>query len=277
MKLLFPFAKRFIAGENLEDASEQIINLQEQRFRVALNLVGESGSTREEALNAQNEYLKALKLFPMETLSLSIKPSLLSLNYSIKDCLEYLTPIVEIAHRSNQMIRFDMESSAITDSTIEICQRLNKSFPNVIGLALQANLFRTTDDLVALKSENISIRLVKGAYREDKSIAFISMNEIRDNFLKLADILLSYQSGQDALATHDEAILNSVLSNDGSKKIAFEFLFGVRRDLQKKLNIKHTVGIYLPYGSDWLPYTMRRLSEWKNIKFVAKNLIKERL
>ena len=95
---------------------------------------------------------------------------------------------------------------------------LNKSFPNVIGLALQANLFRTSDDLVALKSENISIRLVKGAYREDKSIAFISMNEIRDNFLKLADILLSYQSGQDALATHDEAILNSILSNDGSRK-----------------------------------------------------------
>ena len=277
MKLLFPFAKRFIAGENLEDASEQIINLQEQRFRVALNLVGESGSTREEALNAQNEYLKALKLFPMETLSLSIKPSLLSLNYSIKDCLEYLTPIVEIAHRSNQKIRFDMESSAITDSTIEICQRLNKNFPNVIGVALQANLFRTSDDLAALKSENISIRLVKGAYREDKSIAFISMNEIRDNFLKLADILLSYQSDQDAVATHDEAILNSILSNDGSTTIAFEFLFGVRRDLQKKLNSKHTVGIYLPYGSDWLPYTMRRLSEWKNIKFVARNLIKERL
>ena len=277
MKLLFPFAKRFIAGENLEDASEQIINLQEQRFRVALNLVGESGSTREEALNAQNEYLKALKLFPMQTLSLSIKPSLLSLNYSIKDCLEYLTPIVEIAHRSNQKIRFDMESSAITDSTIEICQRLNKNFPNVIGVALQANLFRTSDDLAALKSENISIRLVKGAYREEKSIAFISMNEIRDNFLKLADILLSYRSDQDAVATHDEAILNSILSNDGSKKIAFEFLFGVRRDLQKKLNIKHTVGIYLPYGSDWLPYTMRRLSEWKNIKFIARNLIKERL
>ena len=276
MKLLFPFAKRFIAGENLEDASEQIINLQEQRFRVALNLVGESGSTREEALNAQNEYLKALKLFPMETLSLSIKPSLLSLNYSIKDCLEYLTPIVEIAHRSNQKIRFDMESSAITDSTIEICQRLNKNFPNVIGVALQANLFRTSDDLAALKSENISIRLVKGAYREEKSIAFISMNEIRDNFLKLADILLSYQSDQDAVATHDEVILNSILSNDGSTTIAFEFLFGVRRDLQKKLNIKHTVGIYLPYGSDWLPYTMRRLSEWKNIKFVARNLIKER-
>ena len=102
------------------------------------------------------------------------------------------------------------------------------------------------------------------------------MNEIRDNFLKLADILLSYQSDQDAVATHDEVILNSILSNDRSTTIAFEFLFGVRRDLQKKLNSKHTVGIYLPYGSDWLPYTMRRLSEWKNIKFIARNLIKER-
>ena len=277
MKLFFPFAKRFIAGENLEDASEQIAHLEKQGFRVALNLVGESSNTKEEALHAQNEYLKALKLFPRETLSLSIKPSLLNLNHSMKDCLEYLSPIVEIAHHSKQKIRFDMENSAITDSTIEICRRLNGHFPNVIGLALQANLFRTTDDLAALKSENISIRLVKGAYREDKSIAFISNNEIRDNFLKLADILTNDQSDQDAIATHDEVILNSILSSDRDKKIAFEFLFGVRRDLQKKLNNKHSVAIYLPYGSDWLPYTLRRLSEWKNIKFIAKSLIKERL
>jgi len=277
LKLLFPFAKRFIAGENLEDASEQIAHLEKQGFRVALNLVGESSNTKEEALHAQNEYLKALKLFPRETLSLSIKPSLLNLNHSMKDCLEYLSPIVEIAHNSKQKIRFDMENSAITDSTIEICRRLNGHFPNVIGLALQANLFRTTDDLAALKSENISIRLVKGAYREDKSIAFISNNEIRDNFLKLADTLTNDQSDQDAIATHDEVILNSILSSDRDKKIVFEFLFGVRRDLQKKLNTKHTVGIYLPYGNDWLPYTMRRLSEWKNIKFIAKSLIKEKL
>jgi|TARA_B100001750_G_scaffold128174_1_gene101764 proline dehydrogenase len=277
LKLLLPFAKRFIAGENLEDASEQIVSLQEQGFRIALNLVGESGSTSKESLNAQNEYLKALKLFPLETLSLSIKPSLLSLDQSIKDCLDYLTPIVEIAHSSNQKIRFDMENSAITDSTIEICRYLNELYPNVIGVALQANLFRTADDLAALKSENISIRLVKGAYREDKSIAFIRMDEIRDNFLKLANILSNYQSDQDAIATHDEVILSRLLNNDRYKKIVFEFLFGVRRDLQKELNNKHTVGIYIPYGSDWFPYTMRRLSEWKNIKFIARNLLKEKL
>ncbi len=277
MKLLLPFAKRFIAGENLEDASEQIVSLQEQGFRIALNLVGESGSTSKESLNAQNEYLKALKLFPLETLSLSIKPSLLSLDQSIKDCLDYLTPIVEIAHSSNQKIRFDMENSAITDSTIEICRYLNELYPNVIGVALQANLFRTADDLAALKSENISIRLVKGAYREDKSIAFIRMDEIRDNFLKLANILSNYQSDQDAIATHDEVILRRLLNNYRYKKIVFEFLFGVRRDLQKELNNKHTVGIYIPYGSDWFPYTMRRLSEWKNIKFIARNLLKEKL
>lgn len=277
MKLLFPFAKRYIAGENLEDTSEQILSLQQQGFRVALNLVGESANTKEEALNAQAEYLKALKLFPMESLSLSIKPSLLNLNHSIKDCLEYLTPIVELAYSSQQKIRFDMENSATTDSTIEICQYLNQRFPNVMGLALQANLFRTVDDLKVLKSENISIRLVKGAYNENKSIAFIEIDDIRGNFLKLADILCNYQSDQDAIATQDEAILNSLLSDDSYKKLSFEFLFGVRKDLQNKFNKKHSVAIYLPYGSNWLPYTMRRLSEWKNIKFIAKNLIKEKL
>ena len=277
MKLLFPFAKRFIAGENLEDTSEQILSLQQQGFRVALNLVGESATTKEEALNAQAEYLNALKLFPMESLSLSIKPSLLNLNHSIKDCLQYLTPIVELAYSSQQKIRFDMENSTTTDSTIEICQHLNQRFPNVLGLALQANLFRTVDDLEALKSENISIRLVKGAYNENKSIAFIKIDDIRGNFLKLADILSNYQSDQDAIATQDEAILNSLLSDDSYKKLSFEFLFGVRKDLQNKFNKKHSVAIYLPYGSNWLPYTMRRLSEWKNIKFIAKNLIKEKL
>ena len=277
MKLLFPFAKRYIAGENLEDTSEQILSLQQQGFRVALNLVGESANTKEEALNAQAEYLKALKLFPMESLSLSIKPSLLNLNHSINDCLEYLTPIVELAYLSQQKIRFDMENSATTDSTIEICQYLNQRFPNVVGLALQANLFRTVDDLKVLKSENISIRLVKGAYNENKSIAFIGIDDIRGNFLKLADILCNYQSDQDAIATQDEAILNSLLSDDSYKKLSFEFLFGVRKDLQNKFNKKHSVAIYLPYGSNWLPYTMRRLSEWKNIKFIAKNLIKEKL
>ena len=277
MKLLFPFAKRYIAGENLEDTSEQILSLQQKGFRVALNLVGESANTKEEALNAQAEYLKALKLFPMESLSLSIKPSLLNLNHSINDCLEYLTPIVELAYLSQQKIRFDMENSATTDSTIEICQYLNQRFPNVMGLALQANLFRTVDDLKVLKSENISIRLVKGAYNENKSIAFIEIDDIRGNFLKLADILCNYQSDQDAIATQDEAILNSLLSDDSYKKLSFEFLFGVRKDLQNKFNKKHSVAIYLPYGSNWLPYTMRRLSEWKNIKFIAKNLIKEKL
>ena len=277
MKLLFPFAKRYIAGENLEDTSEQILSLQQQGFRVALNLVGESANTKEEALNAQAEYLKALKLFPIESLSLSIKPSLLNLNHSIKDCLQYLTPIVELAYLSQQKIRFDMENSATTDSTIEICQYLNQRFPNVLGLALQANLFRTVDDLEALKSENISIRLVKGAYNENKSIAFIEIDDIRGNFLKLADILCNYQSDQDAIATQDEAILNSLLSDDSYKKLSFEFLFGVRKDLQNKFNKEHSVAIYLPYGSNWLPYTMRRLSEWKNIKFIAKNLIKEKL
>ena len=277
MKLLFPFAKRYIAGENLEDTSEQILSLQQKGFRVALNLVGESANTKEEALNAQAEYLKALKLFPMESLSLSIKPSLLNLNHSIKNCLEYLTPIVELAYSSQQKIRFDMENSATTDSTIEICLYLNQHFPNVMGLALQANLFRTVDDLKVLKSENISIRLVKGAYNENKSIAFIEIDDIRGNFLKLADILCNYQSDQDAIATQDEAILNSLLSDDSYKKLSFEFLFGVRKDLQNKFNKKHSVAIYLPYGSNWLPYTMRRLSEWKNIKFIAKNLIKEKL
>jgi proline dehydrogenase len=277
LKLLYPFAKRFIAGQTLEDASRQVLNLHNLGFKIALNLVGESAKNQEEIKIAQKQYLKALKLFSTRNVSLSIKPSLLGLNNSKEDCLEYLTPIVEQAKLSEQTIRFDMEDSTTTDSTIELCQRLNQRVPNVIGVALQANLYRTEDDLKSLKSEDISVRLVKGAYKENKVIAFMHMRDIRENFLKLAHLLSNYKGNEDAVATHDEILLDSLIESDRYQNIQFEFLFGVRRDLQQKFNKKHSVGIYLPYGKNWLPYTIRRLSEWKNIKFIAKNLIKEKL
>ena len=277
MKLLFPFAKRFIAGESLDKASQQIQRLHHQGFRVAVNLVGEQSKSTEEALIVQKEYLRILDLFQTDKLSLSIKPSSLGLLHSIDKALSFLEPITSKAFESGQTIRLDMEDSTTTDSTIKLCQLLNQEFPNVLGITMQSNLYRTIDDLQILKSQGISIRLVKGAYRENKKIAFMTTNEIKDNFLLLANNLRSYESPEDAIATHDENILDLLISTDDYNDTQFEFLFGVRRDLQIKLLRDKRVGIYLPYGKNWLSYTIRRLSEWKNIEFIAKNIIKERL
>ena len=277
MKLLFPFAKRFIAGENLDKASEQIQLLHHQGFQVAVNLVGEQSKSTEEALIAQKEYLRILDLFQTDKLSLSIKPSMFGLSLSLDEALGFLKPITAKALESGQTIRLDMEDSSTTDSTVKLCQLLNQEFPNVMGITMQSNLYRTRNDLQRLKSQDISIRLVKGAYRENKEIAFMTPDEIKDNFVLLANDLKDYHSSQDAIATHDENILNQLTSSNNFNDIQFEFLFGVRRDLQIKLLKDKRVGVYLPYGKNWLSYTLRRLSEWKNIEFIAKNIIKEKL
>ena len=277
MKLLFPFAKRFIAGESLDIASEQIQSLHHQGFRVAVNLVGEQSKSTEEALIAQKEYLRILDLFQTDKLSLSIKPSMFGLSLSLDEALGFLRPITSKALESGQTIRLDMEDSSTTDSTVKLCQLLNQEFPNVMGITMQSNLYRTRDDLQRLKSQDISIRLVKGAYKENKEIAFMTSYEIKDNFVLLANDLKDYHSSQDAIATHDENILNQLTSSNNFNDIQFEFLFGVRRDLQIKLLKDKRVGVYLPYGKNWFSYTLRRLSEWKNIEFIAKNIIKEKL
>ena len=277
MKLLFPFAKRFIAGESLDIASEQIQSLHHQGFQVAVNLVGEQSKSTEEALIAQKEYLRILDLFQTDKLSLSIKPSMFGLSLSLDEALGFLMPITAKALESGQTIRLDMEDSSTTDSTVKLCQLLNQEFPNVMGITMQSNLHRTRDDLLRLKSQNISIRLVKGAYRENKEIAFMTSYEIKDNFVLLAHDLKNYGSSEDAIATHDENILDQLTSSNNFNDIQFEFLFGVRRDLQIKLLKDKRVGVYLPYGKNWFSYTLRRLSEWKNIEFIAKNIIKEKL
>ena len=277
MKLLFPFAKRFIAGESLDIASEQIQSLHHQGFQVAVNLVGEQSKSTEEALIAQKEYLRILDLFQTDKLSLSIKPSMFGLSLSLDEALGFLMPITAKALESGQTIRLDMEDSSTTDSTVKLCQLLNQEFPNVMGITMQSNLYRTRDDLQRLKSQDISIRLVKGAYKENKEIAFMTSYEIKDNFVLLANDLKDYHSSQDAIATHDENILNQLISSNNFNDIQFEFLFGVRRDLQIKLLKDKRVGVYLPYGKNWFSYTLRRLSEWKNIEFIAKNIIKEKL
>ena len=277
MKLLFPFAKRFIAGENLDQASQQIQRLHDKGFKVTVNLVGEQSESTEEVLGAQKEYLRILDLFQTDKLSLSIKPSSLGLSHSIDKALSFLEPITSKAFESGQTIRLDMEDSTTTDSSIKLCQLLNQEFPTVMGITMQSNLYRTRDDLQRLKSQDISIRLVKGAYKENKEIAFMTSYEIKDNFVLLANDLKDYHSSQDAIATHDENILNQLTSSNNFNDIQFEFLFGVRRDLQIKLLKDKRVGVYLPYGKNWFSYTLRRLSEWKNIEFIAKNIIKEKL
>ena len=276
MRLLFPFAKRFIAGINTNDSSVVFKNHLDQNFKVIANLVGENIQSVEKIETICETYAELLDRFSDSDFSISLKLSSIGLDHEYKSTMENLTKLVQSASINKQMIRLDMEDSKYTDQTIEVCKSIHNDYPGSIGITLQANLNRTERDLEDLKKNGISIRLVKGAYFENDQIAITDMNQIRQRFLEYSQLLIADSNVKHSIATHDEPILNSISLNTEMKNHRFEFLYGVRRDLQRRFNNSNEVGLYMPFGEEWVSYTYRRLKEFKNIRFVAKNLIKEK-
>jgi len=207
------------------------------------------------------------------------------------DCEAHLTDLAARAYEYGITIRLDMEDSSVTQDTIDLCLRIHKNYSN-IGIALQSNLYRTPQDLNYLLQKNVSIRLVKGAYKENITISYQRNDLIHDQFLKQALILISdrcrsyYYLKDDvtpvpSIGTHDEDLINKILLYLPTIKIKktdlfFEMLYGIRRDLCSSLKKEgYCVRLYVPFGTEWFPYTMRRLREYKNLKFVISNIIKE--
>ena len=276
MRLLFPFAKRFIAGINTNDSSVVFKNHLDQNFKVIANLVGENIQSAEKIETICETYVELLNRFSDSDFSISLKLSSIGLDDEYKSTMENLTKLVESASINKQMIRLDIEDSKYTDQTIEVCKSIHNDYPGSIGITLQANLNRTERDLEDLKKNGISIRLVKGAYFENDQIAITDMNQIRQRFLEYSELLIADSNVKHSIATHDEPILDNISLNSEMKNHRFEFLYGVRRDLQRRFINFNEVGLYMPFGEEWVSYTYRRLKEFKNIRFVAKNLIKEK-
>ena len=276
MRLLFPFAKRFIAGINTNDSSVVFKNHLDQNFKVIANLVGENIQSAEKIETICETYAELLDRFSDSDFSISLKLSSIGLDHEYKSTMENLTKLVQSASINKQMIRLDMEDSKYTDQTIEVCKSIHNDYPGSIGITLQANLNRTERDLEDLKRNRISIRLVKGAYFENDQIAITDMNLIRQRFLEYSQLLITDSNVKHSIATHDEPILDSISLNSEMKNHRFEFLYGVRRDLQRRFINSNEVGIYMPFGEEWVSYTYRSLKEFENIRFVAKNLIKEK-
>ena len=276
MRLLFPFAKRFIAGINTNDSSVVFKNHLDQNFKVIANLVGENIQSVEKIETICETYAELLDRFSDSDFSISLKLSSIGLDHEYKSTMENLTKLVQSASINKQMIRLDMEDSKYTDQTIEVCKSIHNDYPGSIGITLQANLNRTERDLEDLKKNGISIRLVKGAYFENDQIAITDMNQIRQRFLEYSQLLIADSNVKHSIATHDEPILDNISLNSEMKNHRFEFLYGVRRDLQRRFINSNEVGLYMPFGEEWVSYTYRRLKEFKNIRFVAKNLIKEK-
>ncbi len=280
MQILYPFAKRFIAGDSLTTALPNIKTLHQKGYLSTVDVLGENVHSKGQIQGAKQEYLDLISA--MESLhvqfDLSIKLTQMGLNIDYQLCKNHVVDILNEAGKHT--IRFDMEGSDCTERTIQMGMDLNQEHSN-LGLVLQAYLLRTQKDIESVIHHKISTRLCKGAYKEPAEIAFQQMDDIRKNFLKLAYQLLK-EGHLPAIATHDEYLIKKILKFVHEEKIShdsfyFELLFGVRRDLQKALLKKgFQVRIYVPYGKSWLPYTLRRLAERKeNILFVIKNLLKE--
>lgn len=274
-------ARRFVAGETLVEGIEAAKKLNSSGIETTIDFLGENTKNEEEAINCSKEIIKILKTIEEEKISgnVSIKLTQLGLDLGEELCKKILTDILEEAKKRNNFVRIDMESSQYTDKTLNLFFDAFEKYKNV-GIVIQAYLYRSMKDVEEILKRGARIRLCKGAYKEPKEIAFPKKRDVNENYIKIMKVLLD--SGiYHAIATHDEKIIKEAISYVNQKNIpkdSFEFqmLYGIRRDLQNKL-VKEgwKVRVYLPYGTHWYPYYMRRLAERPaNLFFILKNLFR---
>ena len=277
---------RFVAGESLEDAINVIRELNSKGIMVTLDKLGESVSDEEKIREVVEEYKRMLKRINEENLSstISIKLTHLGLLVSEERAYDSVKEILKFAKEMNNRVCIDMENSPYTEKTLKIYERALKEFGNV-GVAIQAYLRRTLDDLKRLSSMGAEVRLCKGAYKEPKEIAYQKKNEVDENYKKGLEILFSEESLEKGtypcVATHDEKLIDFTYElvkkrNIPPEKFEFQMLYGIRRDLQEKIvRDGFRIRVYVPYGKDWYPYFMRRMGERPaNLFFVIKNIFR---
>jgi len=274
-------ATRFVAGETLEQALDVVRRLNSEGIAVTLDHLGESVSTREEAAAARDAYLGVLDSLHgagMEV-NVSLKLSQFGIDVSYDECLANVEQLVRRAAALGGFIRVDMESSAYTQKTLDLVADLHARHGSV-GVVVQAYMRRSRGDIEFLNSRRIRVRLCKGAYLEPPSVAFPEKSEVDRSYFELAQLLLD-GGVYPALATHDEALIARIEQFTAARKIArdgfeFQMLYGIRRDLQRRLvRDGYRMRVYVPFGSAWYPYYMRRLAERPaNVFFILRNLFR---
>jgi proline dehydrogenase len=279
------FARRFIAGETVDDAIAAVRHIQSQGLLFTLDYLGESVTSLAAADIATREYLQlvdAVNRAGAER-NLSLKLTQLGLDVDRAICVDNLRKILTAADRcADFFVRIDMESSAYTDATLDIFETVWKLGHRNVGVVLQSCLYRTEKDFERINALGARIRLVKGAYREPKSVAYQLKSDVDAAYVRLAKRLLT-EGTYPAIATHDEEILDVVKRFAADHAIAadayeFQMLYGIRRDLQVQFrDAGHRVRVYVPFGREWFPYFMRRLGERPaNVGFVVRSLFAER-
>ena len=279
-------ARRFVAGETIDDAIAAIRALNAGGILATVDHLGENVSTEADARRATEDYLAVLDRIGKEGVKshASLKLTQLGLDIGVDFCRENVARILRQAKEIDAFIRIDMESSEYTSRTLDAYRSLRREHENV-GIVIQSYLYRSKDDVAALCQEGANVRLCKGAYKEPPDKAFPRKADVDASYVALAHMLLSddarAQGAYAAIATHDPKMIEAAkayVAEHHAPRDRFEFqmLYGIRRDLQQQLVQEgFTVRVYVPYGAEWYPYFMRRLGERPaNVWFLLRNLFR---
>jgi proline dehydrogenase len=280
------FASRFVAGETVETAVAACTQLNAAHISTSLDLLGESVTRPEEARAARDVYLRTLDRIRAAGANANVSVKLTQMGLDIDEalCIENVSAVVARARENRSFVRIDMEGSAYTEKTLELFTRtFYPEFGNAVGVVLQSYLRRTAQDVDAMIALGARVRLCKGAYQEPATLAFPRKSDVDASYVACMERLLE-RGNYPGLATHDERIIARAKAFLQDKRIPperfeFQMLYGVRRDLQVALRREgYNVRVYVPFGTHWYPYLMRRLAERPaNIAFIVGNVVKESL
>jgi proline dehydrogenase len=277
-------SSRFVAGTRTDEVLAAAAALNQQGIAVTLDSLGENVHSEQEALRSAAIYHELLDAIQQRRLNgnISVKLSQMGMELDPAIAERIVRDLTGHARATGNFVRIDMEGSEYTQATIDLVRRIHAEPGNAghIGVVIQAYLYRSQADIGLLLKDGIRIRLCKGAYQEPPEKAFPEKEKMDENFVRLTQILVS--SGvYHGIATHDEKMVDApraYVKAQGISPAAFEFqmLYGVRRDLQRALVAEgYCVRVYVPFGTEWYPYFMRRLAERPaNVIFLAKNLLK---
>lgn len=278
------FARRFVAGETLEEALDAVVELNAKGITASLDLLGESVNTESEARQAGRDYLHILDRIHERKLdaNVSVKLTAMGLDISEELCVGIMHDILGRARDYRTFVRLDMESSQYTEQTLRIFeQRLFPAYPAHVGIVLQSYLYRTQADCERANEIRARVRICKGAYKEPATVAYPEKRDVDANYVRCMQLLME-KGNYPGIATHDEAIIAEAKRFAAERGIAsdryeFQMLYGVRRDLQEALvRDGYRMRVYVPFGTQWYPYLMRRLAERPaNIAFLTGNVLKE--
>lgn len=278
------FARRFIAGETIDEAIEAARAIEASGLEQTLDLLGESVATMAEADAATRGYLAVMDQIVAAGIgrNISLKLTQLGLTIDRATCVDNLRRILDGASPHDFFVRVDMEDSAVTQVTLDVFETMWQQGYRNVGAVLQSYLPRSVADARRLNEMGARVRLVKGAYNEPRGVAYQKKSQVDAAFVEIMELLLA-EGTFPAIATHDPAMIDATkgyAARHAIPKDRFEFqlLYGIRRDLQMQLRREgYGVRVYVPFGREWFPYFMRRLGERPaNIGFVIRGILRDR-